>query len=107
MFTLATPHSTPVATPDALVADFYREVEQVWRAGSPGTNEPLPGSGGGNLSHVSVVSITGGLRDVQMWSGLGRPRGVADDALLSTVVSDRCSLFLYRYACTIITYVFI
>ncbi|CAG0912972.1 unnamed protein product [Notodromas monacha] len=75
IFTLATPHASPVAVPDSLVAEFYREVEEVWREGCRS----------GDFSHVTVVSITGGFRDVQVWSGLGKPRGIPDDSFISTV----------------------
>lgn len=58
ILTLATPH-TPVLLLDKFSHDFYSKVDMFW---TENRNK--------NLSHVTVVSIGGGLRDIQVRSGI-------------------------------------
>eukprot|EP00092_Neocalanus_flemingeri_P010254 GFUD01011050.1.p1 GENE.GFUD01011050.1~~GFUD01011050.1.p1 ORF type:complete len:1057 (+),score=343.38 GFUD01011050.1:48-3218(+) len=58
IITLATPH-TPVVLMDKETHDFYTKIDTFWAD-----------SRAASLSHVTLVSIGGGLRDVQVRAGL-------------------------------------
>jgi len=60
IITLATPH-TPVLLLDKQTHQFYQEVTRFWADNR-----------GGSISHVTLVSIAGGARDVQVRSGLAQ-----------------------------------
>ena len=57
ILTFATPHRRPVAAIDEQMADFYRRVDQYWLY-SP------------DVVNVTLASIGGGIKDVQVRSGL-------------------------------------
>lgn len=57
IITLATPHKSPVAVIDEVMADFYRRVERHWSSSSDQPN-------------VTVASIGGAVKDIQVRSGL-------------------------------------
>eukprot|EP00090_Calanus_glacialis_P013911 TRINITY_DN2253_c0_g1_i7.p1 TRINITY_DN2253_c0_g1~~TRINITY_DN2253_c0_g1_i7.p1 ORF type:complete len:1052 (-),score=349.76 TRINITY_DN2253_c0_g1_i7:167-3322(-) len=58
IITLATPH-TPVVLMDKQTHDFYAKIDTFWAMGRAGS-----------ISHVTLVSIAGGLRDRQVRAGL-------------------------------------
>ncbi len=75
--TLATPHS-PVLLPDRQTADFYDRIDASWDA-------DRSADGSGRLRDVTLVSVGGGERDIQVRSGLTRSNH-ADVSVSTTAI---------------------
>ena len=58
IITLATPHSAPVVNADVSLNNFYNEINDFW-------NKSL-----GQKSDLSLISIGGGVKDIQVRPGL-------------------------------------
>ena len=58
IITLATPHTMPVVNTDPHIDQFYRKIDAFWNASTS------------TLDHIALVSIGGGIKDVQVRPGL-------------------------------------
>lgn len=70
IITLATPHSGPVVAFDEHLATFYEDVNRVWALS------------GNKTSHVTLASIGGADRDIQVRSDLTVAGGASVDVLV-------------------------
>jgi len=74
IITMATPHQAPVVNIDYVINNFYKRVNHHWMTSS-------------SLNHVTLISIAGGSRDIQVTSSLAHLPNVTSSAL-SVVTSS-------------------
>ncbi|XP_014678246.1 PREDICTED: GPI inositol-deacylase-like isoform X2 [Priapulus caudatus] len=77
IITIATPHQEPVILLDRFMQKMYQQVNDYWRT-----------NGNSTLSHVAVVSVAGGYRDIMIPDGITTLTGLAADGMAISTVSS-------------------
>ncbi|KAF6153828.1 hypothetical protein GIB67_001061 [Kingdonia uniflora] len=75
VLTLSSPHQSPPVALQPSLGHYFSRINQQWKAGY-GIQTSHTGSSVPSLSHVVVVSISGGIRDYQVRSKLGSLDGI-------------------------------
>ena len=81
IITLGTPHQHPVVSLDPQLAEYYDNVNNLWRTAAPGSQSSP------RLQNVTLVSVSGGHRDLLVRSSLSSLRQLAPGMQSISVVA--------------------